>query len=86
MKKHEAVEEMDRIGDKINGLHASAWNTALHPTQFGWANSIVSAATIPVLSFASIGQMVGSAVVRQVPPNVIEKLTTMPGDTPKSEK
>ena len=86
MKKHDAIEEMDRIGAKINGLHASAWNTALHPTQYGWASSLVSAATIPVLSFASIGQMVGSAVVRQVPPEVIEKLTTLPGDTPTSEK
>jgi len=85
MKKHDAIEEMDRIGERINGLHASAWNTALHPTQYGWANSLVSAATIPVLSFASIGQMVGAAVVRQVPPDVIEKLTTMPGEPPKSD-
>jgi hypothetical protein len=75
MKKHEAEEQMDRIGQEINGLHASAWNTALHPTQYGWAKSIVSAATIPVLSFASIGQMVGAAVVRQVSPEIIEKVT-----------
>lgn len=80
MKKHEAVEELDRIGEKINGLHASAWNTALHPTHHGWAKSIVSAASIPVLSFASIGQMVGSAVVRQVSPELIEKVTEFPGD------
>lgn len=75
MKKEQAVEQLDRIGHEINGLYASAWNTALHPTHYGWARSIVSAATIPVLSFASIGQMVGSAVVRQVSPELIEKVT-----------
>ena len=78
MKKEQAVEELDRIGQEINGLYASAWNTTLHPTQYGWARSIVSAATIPVLSFASIGQMVGSAVVRQVSPDLIEKVTEFP--------
>lgn len=75
MKKEEAVEQLDRVGQEINGLYASAWNTALHPTHYGWARSIVSAATIPVLSFASIGHMVGSAVVRQVSPKVIETVT-----------
>ena len=78
MKKTDAVEQLDRIGEKIGGLHASAWNTALNPTHHGWAKSLISAATIPVLSAASIGQMVGSAVVRQVSPEVIEKLTGEP--------
>ncbi|HYD52314.1 MAG TPA: hypothetical protein VEA99_06795 [Gemmatimonadaceae bacterium] len=84
MKKDEAVERMDRVGAEINGMYASAWNTALNPTQFGWARSIVGVASIPVLSFASIGHMVGSAVVRQVSPNVIEKLTELPGDEGKT--
>ena len=75
MKKHEAVEEIDRIGEKINDLHATAWNRALHPTRHGWVTSIANAATIPVLSFASLGHMVGSAVVKQVSPNVIETVT-----------
>ena len=80
MKKHEAEQQLDEVGNKINDLHASAWNTALHPTHHGWARSIVSAATIPVLSFASIGHMVGSAVVKQVSPKVIETLTGEPGE------
>lgn len=75
MKKTEAVEQLDRIGQEINGLYASAWNTALHPTHYGWGRSLVSAATIPVLSFASIGQMVSSAIVRQVSPDLVEKVT-----------
>jgi hypothetical protein len=75
MKKHEAVEEMERLGAKINDLHASAWNRALNPTLHGWPTSIVNAATIPVLSFASLGQMVGEAVVKQVSPEVIETVT-----------
>lgn len=85
MKKDDAVERLDRIGERINGLHASAWNTALNPTQFGWANSIFSAATIPILGAASIGQLVGSAVVRQVSPTIIERLTELPGDKGKPE-
>lgn len=80
MKKHDAVDKMDRLGDKISGLHASAWNTALNPTQYGWASSIFSAATIPILSAASIGQMVGSAVVKQINPDIIERLTEFPED------
>ena len=83
MKKHEAVDQLDRIGEQINGMHASAWNTALHPTHYGWAKSIVSAASIPVLSFASIGHMVGSAVVRQVSPDVIETVTGERGEKKK---
>ena len=83
MKKHEAVEQMDRMGEQINGLHASAWNTALHPTEYGWAKSLFSAATIPVLSFASIGHMVGAAVVRQTSPEIIEKVTEFPGGDEK---
>jgi hypothetical protein len=85
MKKTDAVDRLDRLGDKINGLHASAWNTAVNPTRYGWASSIFSAATIPILSAASIGQFVGSAVVKQIDPNIIERLTEFP-DNKDSEK
>lgn len=84
MKKTDAVDKLDRLGNKINDLHSSAWNTALNPSQYGWANSIFSAATIPILGAASIGHLVSSAVVKQVNPNVIERLTEFPGD--KDEK
>src|SRR4051812_27199230 len=79
MKKHDAEDRLERVGSKINDLNASAWNTALHPTEFGWAQSIFSAATIPILSAASIGQMVSAAVVRQINPDTFEKLTDFPG-------
>jgi hypothetical protein len=84
MKKEDAVSRLDRVGDKINGLSASAWNTALNPTRYGWASSIFSIATIPVLSAASLGHMVTSAVVNQVNPNTFERLTEFPRD--KDEK
>lgn len=78
MKKDEAVDKLERAGQTINGLNASAWNTALNPTRYGWASSIVSAATIPVLSAASIGQLVSSAVVKQIDGKLFEKITDFP--------
>jgi hypothetical protein len=87
MKKHDAVEKLDRAGDAINGLNTSAWNTALHPTQYGWLRSIASVATIPVLSAASIGHLVTSAVVKQIEPDTFERITELGGKPPeKPEK
>lgn len=80
MKKDDAVDRLDRAGNKINDLNATAWNVALNPTRHGWASSIFSAATIPILSAASIGQLVGSAVVKQINPDTFERLTGFPGD------
>ena len=84
MKKDEAVEKLDQAGRQIQDMHASAWNVALNPTVHGWGKSILGIASIPVLSAASIGHLVGSAVVRQVPDGTIEKLTEFPkgGDKP----
>ena len=79
MKKDDAVDKLDRAGHAINDLNASAWNTALNPTRYGWVSSIFSAATIPILSAASIGQLVGSAVVKQINPDTFERLTELPG-------
>lgn len=84
MKKEDVVNRLDRAGEKINGLNASAWNTALNPTRYGWTSSIFSIATIPVLSAASLGHLVTSAVVNQVSSNTIERLTGFPKD--KDEK
>jgi hypothetical protein len=75
VKKEEAVESMERAGHTINGLYVRAGDTALHPTEHGWASSIASAATIPVLSAASLGQLVGSAVVQQLPPDLFDSIS-----------
>ena len=75
MKKEDAVNRLQETGENINGLYASAWNTAFNPKQYGWASSILSIASIPVLSAASIGHLVTSAVVNQVDSNTFERLT-----------
>jgi hypothetical protein len=72
MKKEEAVESVERAGHTINELYSRAWSTALYPTQYGWGASIAWAAAIPVLSIASLGHVVGAAVVQQIPPSVFD--------------
>ena len=84
MKKEDAVNKLESAGHRINELNASAWNTALHPTQYGWGSSIFSLATIPVLSAASIGHLVTSAVTRQINADTFERLTSLGDD--KSDK
>jgi hypothetical protein len=89
MKKEDAVNKLEGLGNEINGLHASAWNTALHPTQYGWGSSLFGIVSIPVLSAASLGHMVASAVTKQVNPDTFEKITTLgsksgPDSGPKS--
>jgi hypothetical protein len=74
MKKEEAVESLERAGSTINDLYSRAWSTALYPTQHGWGPSIASMAAIPVLSIASLGHIVGSAVVQQLPAELFDKL------------
>lgn len=86
MKKDDAMNKLGSAGAAINELNASAWNTALHPTRYGWVPSIFSIATIPVLSAASIGHLVTSAVVSQINPDTFERVTGFgrrdgPGDT-----
>ena len=87
MKKNDALDKLDSAGNTINGLYGSAWNTALNPTRYGWGASLLGVVSIPVLSAASIGHMVGSAVVRQVPEDTFEKFTTLPSgaDKPKDK-
>ena len=80
MKKVEAVESLERAGETIHDLYARAWGTALYPTQHGWAPAIACMAAIPVLSMASLGHLVGSAVVQQIPAEVFDKLPNLGDD------
>ena len=80
MKKDEAVQSLEQAGEAINDLYSRAWATALYPTHHGWGASIGSIVAIPVLSLASLGRLVSSAVVQQVPSEVFDKLS---GDKPK---
>ena len=80
MKKDEAVQSLEQAGEAINDLYGRAWATALYPTHHGWGASIGSIVAIPVLSLASIGRLVSSAVVQQVPEEVFDKLS---GEKPK---
>jgi hypothetical protein len=83
MKKSDAEEKLAKAGFTINNLNASAWNTALHPTRYGWGSSLLSIASIPVLSAASLGHLVASAVTSQVNPETFEKITTL-GEKPST--
>ena len=77
MKKEEAIDGLERAGQTINELYAKAWATALYPTQHGWGPSIASMGAIPLLSVASIGQMVSAAIVDQVPADVFDRLSSI---------
>ena len=77
MKKDEAVQNLEEAGYMIGDLYARAWSTALYPTQHGWGKSIVSMAMIPVLSAASVGQLVTSAVAKQVPADVYDNVSNL---------
>lgn len=77
MKKEEAVSNLEGLGHTIDDLYARAWSTALYPTRHGWGPSIASIVAIPVLSLASLGRMVGSAVVEQVPSSVFDTVSNI---------
>ena len=74
MKKSEAIDNIQQAGQTISDLYMRAWGTALYPTQHGWGASIASIAMIPVLSAASIGQIVTAAVAEQLPDGVYDRL------------
>jgi hypothetical protein len=86
MKKDDALNKLDSAGNQIHSMYGSAWNTALNPTSYGWGKSLLGVVSIPVLSFASLGHMVGSAVVRQVNDETFEKITTLGGATEPPKK
>jgi hypothetical protein len=85
MKKEEAVESLERAGSAIGELYTRAWGTALYPTQHGWGTSIACMVAIPVLSMASLGHLVTSAVVQQLPADVFDTISNVgkPKDPPK---
>ncbi len=80
MKKEDALDRLDRAGSTINRLYGSAWNTALNPTRYGWGSSLLGIVSIPVLSAASVGHLVGSSVVKQIGADTFEKFTSFPTD------
>jgi hypothetical protein len=86
MKKNDALDKLERAGHAIHNVNASAWNTALNPTEYGWGKSILSIASIPVLSAASIGHLVSHAVVRQMNPDTFEKITELGGKPKDPDK
>lgn len=75
MKKEDAVESIAQAGRTINDVNTQVWTVALNPTHYGWGKSIASIAAIPVLSTASLGQMVSEAVVRQISPGVFDSIS-----------
>lgn len=75
MKKEDAVESLERAGLTINEVNTRVWTMALNPTHYGWGKSLASVVAIPVLSAASVGQMVSEAVVRQISPGVFDQLS-----------
>jgi len=82
MKKEELLENLEQTGHTINDLYSRAWSTALYPTQHGWGPALGCIVAIPVLSMASFGRMVGTAIVEQLPPSLFDQ----PGDSGKSDK
>ena len=82
MKKDDALDKLDKAGNTINSMYGSAWNTALNPTRYGWGSSLLGIVSIAPLSFASIGHLVGSSIVRQVPDKTFEKITTLGANEP----
>jgi hypothetical protein len=85
VKKEEAVESIEQAGRTINDVNGQVWTMALNPTHYGWGKSIASIAAIPVLSAASVGQMVSEAVVRQISPNVFDQLSNFGQTKPKDD-
>jgi hypothetical protein len=84
MKKVDAIDKLDQAGQTIHGLNTSAWNTALNPDRYGWGATIFSIASMPVLSAASLGHLVTSAVVKKMNPDTFEKITGLGGSDTKA--
>ena len=78
MKKEDAVDGLERAGHVINDANHRAWNVALHPTEHGWASSILGIAAIPVVSAASVGHLISTAIVKQIKPSVFDQLSGKP--------
>jgi hypothetical protein len=75
MKKDEAVQAIDDIGHTIHDLNSRMWTTALNPRENGWPASILSVAAIPITNAASIGHLVTSFVVKEIPDGVFDSVS-----------
>ena len=79
MKKDEAISAIDRVGETINDLNARVWSTAFNPSEHGWGQSLLSIAAIPIVNAASIGQLVTSVIVKEVPESVFDSVSNLGG-------
>ena len=79
MKKDEAVAAIERAGVTINDLNARVWTTAFNPSEHGWGQSLLSLAAIPIVNAATIGQLVTSVVVKEVPESVFDTVSNLGG-------
>ncbi len=79
MKKEDAVASIEGVGHTIHDLNARVWSTALNPSQNGWGNSLLSVAAIPIVNAASIGHLVTSVVVNEIPASVFDKVSNLGG-------
>jgi len=79
VKKDEAVAAIERAGITINDLNARVWTTAFNPSEHGWGQSLLSLAAIPIVNAASIGQLVTSVVVKEVPESVFDTVSNLGG-------
>jgi hypothetical protein len=79
VKKEEAIDAIEQAGNTIHDLNIRVWTTALNPRQHGWGQSLLSIAAIPIVNAASIGQLVTSAVVKEVPAKVFDTVSNLGG-------
>ena len=85
MKKEEAVSAIERAGETIHDLNTRVWTTALNPGEHGWGQALLSIAAIPIVNAASIGQLVTSVVVKEVPESVFDTVSNLGGTGGKKE-
>ncbi len=79
MKKDDAVAAIDRFGMEISDLNSRVWSTALNPSTHGWGSSLLSVAAIPIVNAATIGQLVTSVIVKEVPESVFDTVSNLGG-------
>jgi len=79
VKKEDAVNAIEEFGSTIHDLNARVWTTALNPREHGWGSSILSIAAIPIVNAATIGQMVTSVIVKEVPASVFDTVSNFGG-------
>jgi len=79
MKKDEAISAVDRFGETIGDLNARVWSTAFNPREHGWGQSLLSIAAIPIVNAATIGQLVTSVIVKEVPESVFDSVSNLGG-------